>query len=72
MPSLCVDMSDIPILCMTAWCMIAILLCDACIAYLCGTHIYPLTSNSLVSVDLVSLDLAFDMRLGALFTLRSS
>ena len=62
--SLCVDMSDIPVICMTA-----ILLCDACIACLCGTHIYPLTSNSLDSVDLVSLDLVFDMRLVTLFAL---
>ena len=69
LPSLCVDMSDILVICMTAWCMTTILLCDACIAYLCGTHIYPLTSNSLVLVDLISLDLVFDMRLVTLFAL---
>ena len=57
LPSLCVDMSDIHVICMTAWCMTALLLCDACIACLRGTHIYSLTSNSLVSVDLVFLDL---------------
>ena len=55
LPSLCVDMSDIPIICMIAWCMIALLLCDACIVCLCGTHIYPLTSNFLLSVDLFPL-----------------
>ena len=69
LPSLCVDMSDILVICMIAWCMTAILLCDACIAYLCGTHIYPLTSNSLVLVDLISLYLVFDMRLVTLFAL---
>ena len=72
LPSLCVDMSDIPVICMTVWCMTALLLCDACLVCLCGTHIYPLTSNSLVSVDLVSLDIVFDMRLVTLFALRSS
>ena len=72
LPSLCVDMDDIPVICMTVWCMTALLLCDACIACLCGTHIFPLTSNSLVSVDLVSLDRVFDMRLVALFALRPS
>ena len=72
LPSLCVDMSDIPVICMIAWCMIVILLCDACVACLCGTHIYPLTSNSLNSVNLVSLDLVFDMRLVTLFALRPS
>ena len=72
LPNLCVDMSDIPVICMIAWCMTAILLCDACIACLCGTHIYPLTFNSLDSVNLVSLDLVFDMRLVTLFALRPS
>ena len=72
LPGLCVDMSDIPVICMTTWCMIAILLCDACITCLCGTHIYPLSSNSLVSVDLVSIDFVFDMRLVTLFALRPS
>ena len=72
LPSLCVDMSDIPVICMTVWCMTALLLCDACLVCLCGTHIYPLTSNSLVSVDLVSLDLVFDTRLVTLFALRPS
>ena len=67
LPSLCVDMSDIPVICMSV-----ILLCDACIACLCGTHIYLLTSNSLDSVDLVSLDLVFDMRLIILFALQLS
>ena len=61
--SLCVDMDDIPVLCLTACCMTTLLLCDACVACPCGAHIYPLTSNSLVSVDFVSLDLTFDMRL---------
>ena len=52
--------------------MTVIILCDACIACLCGTHIYPLTSNFLVSVDFVSLDFVFDMRLVTLFALRPS
>ena len=72
LPSLCVDMDDILVICMTAWCMTALLLCDACISCLCGTHIFPLTFNSLVLVDLVSLDRVFDMRLVALFALRLS
>ena len=48
LPSLCVDMSDILILCMTTWCMTAFLLCDVVCLY--RSHIYPLTSNPLVSV----------------------
>ena len=43
LPSLCVDMSDIPVLCMTA-----LLLCDVVCLY--RSHIYPLTSISLVFV----------------------
>ena len=50
--SLCVDMDDIYALCMIVCCMTSLLLHDACIACLYGTHIYPLTSNSLVSIDL--------------------
>ena len=72
LPRLCVDKSDILVICMTSWCMTVPLLCNVCIACLCGTHIYPLTSNSLVSVDLVSLDLVFDTSLVTLFALRSS
>ena len=72
LPSLCVDISDIHFLCMIAWCMTALLLCDACVVCLCGTHIYPLISKSLVSIDLVFLDLIFDMRFVTLFALRSS
>ena len=67
LPSLCVAMSDILVICMTA-----ILLCDACVACLYGTHIYLFTSNSLVSINLVSLDLVFDMRLVTLFALQLS
>ena len=72
MPSLCIDMSDIHIICMIVWCIIDLFLCDACVACLCETHIYPLTSNSLVSVDLVLLDPIFDTRLVTLFALRPS
>ena len=72
LPSLCVDMSDILVICMTAWCMTDTLLCDECISCLCGTHIYHFTSNSLVLIDFVFLVLAFDMRLVALFALRPS
>ena len=43
LPSLCLDMSDIPVFCMTA-----LLLCDVVCLY--RSHIYPLTSNPLVSV----------------------
>ena len=67
--SLCVDMDDIPVNCLTTYCMTTLLLCDACVVCLCGIHIYPLTSNSIVSVDLVSLDLVFDMRLVTLFAI---
>ena len=45
LPNLCVDMSDINVLCMTA-----LLLCNACVFCLCGSHFYPLTYNPLVSV----------------------
>ena len=38
--------------------------------FLCGTHTYLLTFNSLVSGDRVPLDLVFDMRLITLFALR--
>ena len=72
LPSLCVDISDILVICMTAWCITTLPLCDASIACLCGTHIYPFTSNSLVSVNFVSLDLLFDMRHVALFVLQPS
>ena len=54
---------------MTAWSMIAFLLCDACVACLCEAHTYPLISNSLVLVELVSLDLVFHMTLLILFAL---
>ena len=57
---------------MNVCCMTTLLLCDACVAYLSGTHIYPFISNSLVLVDLVPLDLVFDMRLVTLFALRLS
>ena len=65
-------MDNIPVISMTIWCMTAILLCDACNACLCGTHFYLLTSNSLVLIDLVFLDLVFDTRLVTLFTLQPS
>ena len=67
--SLCVDMNDIPVICLTTCYMTTLFLHDACIVCLCDAHIYPITSNSLVSVDLVSLDLIFDMRLVTLFAL---
>ena len=57
--SLCVDVDDISVLCMTVCCMTSLILHDACIACLCWTHIYPLTSNFLVLVDFVSFDLVF-------------
>ena len=41
----------------------------AWVAYLCRTHTYPLISKFLVSVELVSFDLVFDMRLVVLFAL---
>ena len=43
----CVDISDIPVLCLTVWCMTTLLLCDCMFACSCGQHIYPLISNSL-------------------------
>ena len=51
---LCVDMDDILMLCMIDCCMTTHLLLDCMLLCLCGTHIYPLISNSLVSVDYVS------------------
>ena len=70
--SLCVDLYDIYLLCITVCCMTTLLLHDACIACSCGSHTYPLISNSLVSIDFVSLDLLFDMRLITLIVLRPS
>ena len=67
---LLIDLDYIYLFCMTAWCMIALLLCDACVACLCEALTYPHISNSLVLVELVSLDLIFHMRLVALFALR--
>ena len=72
MLSLCVDLDDIHVLCMTAYCITSFLLHDACVACLCGTHTYPLVSKSLVLVNLVSLYLVFDTRLVILFALRLS
>ena len=59
-------------LCMTTCYMTSLLLHDACVTCLCGTHTYPLVSKSLVPIDLVSLDLVFDMRLVTLFALQPS
>ena len=70
--SFCVNMTNILVRCIIACCMTTLLLCDARVVCLCGTHIYPLTSNSLVSVDLASFNLVFDMRLVTLFALRPS
>ena len=67
---LLIDLDYIYLFCMTAWCMIALLLCDACVACLCEAHTYPLISNSLILVKLGSLDLIFHMRLVALFALQ--
>ena len=70
--SLCVDLDDIFLFCMIAWCMTALFLHDACIACLFRSHTYPFISNSLVSVELVFLDLVFHMIFVALFALRLS
>ena len=35
----CVNMTDILMSCVIAWCMTAIFLCDVCTTCLCGTHI---------------------------------
>ena len=67
-----VDLDYIYLLCMIAWCTTALFLYDACIACLCESHTYPLISNFLVSIDLISLDLIFHMRLVALFVIRPS
>ena len=56
---LCVDLDDIYMLCMIAWCMTALFLHDACVTYLCGSHIYPLTFNPLVSIISFILVLIF-------------
>ena len=70
--SLFLDLNDIPTLCMTVCCMTTLLLLDACISCQCGTHMCPFISNPLVSINHVSLDLIFGMRLVALFALWSS
>ena len=71
--SLCVDLDDIYLFCMTICCMTSSYPdVIAWVACLCGTHTYPLISQSLVSVDIVFLALVFDMRLVALFALRPS
>ena len=54
--SLCVDLDDILVVCSITSYMTSLILHDACVACLCGSHTYPLISNSLVSVELVSLD----------------
>ena len=53
----------LPVLCLTTCCMTTLLLCDACVVCPCGHTSILFTSKSLVSVDFVSLDLVFDMRL---------
>ena len=67
-----VDLDDLFLFCVIAWCMTTLFLHDACIAYLIGSHTYPFISNSLVSVELVFLDLVFHMSFLALFALRLS
>ena len=57
--SLCADMDDILVLFLTAYCMTTLLLYDACVACLCGSHIYPLTFDPLVSVISFLLVLTF-------------
>ena len=42
------------------------------VACLCGMHIYPFISSSLVSIDFIFLELVFDIRLVTLFVLRPS
>ena len=58
---LCVDMDNIPALCMTVRCMTTFLMYD-CLSHV---HMYPLISKPLVSVDFVSLGFVFGWRLVA-------
>ena len=58
---LCVDMDDILVLCMIDCCMTTHLLLDCMLLVYVGTHIYPLISNSLVSVDYVSFVVVIDI-----------
>ena len=69
--SLCVDMNDIFIICMTVCYMTSFFLHDACIASLCGTHIYLLTPTHLSRSTLFPLILYF-MRLVVLFVFQPS
>ena len=57
---LCVDMDDILVLCMIDCCMTTHLLLDCMLLVYVG-HIYPLISNSLVSVDYVSFVVVIDI-----------
>ena len=57
-------MDDLYLYYMTDCCMTTLLLCDSC-----GTHLYPLTSNSLVLISFVFLDLMLYTRLVNLFFL---
>ena len=68
--SLCVDLDDIYLFCMIV-CYMTSSHPDviAWVACLCGTHTYPLISESLVLVDFVFWGLVFDTRLVALFAL---
>ena len=70
--SLCVDLDDIHVLCMTVCCMTSLFPCD-CMSCLSMRDTYlSFYSKSLVSVDIVFLDIIFDVRLVALFALRPS
>ena len=55
---------------LTMCCMTTLFLHNCMFDCLCGIHIYSLISDSLVLVNLISLDLIFDMRLIALFVFR--
>ena len=46
----CVDMSDIPVLCLTVWCMTAFLLHDCMLPIYVGRTYIPLPPTLLVSV----------------------
>ena len=53
--SLCVALDDIFAHCLIACCMTTFFCLTACLVCLCRTHMYPLISNSLVSINFVSI-----------------
>ena len=57
--NLCVSMNDLNLFCMTNWLYDHLSLTWLHVSCLCGTHVYSLISNSLVSIIPISLAFTF-------------